>query len=492
MAEAHINPDQNLTGKIEVGIVYPELEELQVTPTTERQLIYPEHYGFSEVEVGAVTSAIDSDIKAENIKKDVDILGVVGTMESVNAQEKTATPSTSQQIITPDSNYNSLSKVTIEGVTKDIDANIVANNIRVGVTILGVTGNVEEVNAQTKNVTPTTSEQTIEPDANYNALDKVVVGAVTSAIDSNIQSSNIKAGVSILGVQGNVEPDKPDQVKTANPSTSSQTITPDIGYELASVTINPVTSSIDSNIVASNIKKDVTILGVTGTMEQGEDLSTELNAQDEIISTQATKISQLEALIENKSLLELQSATSDATATASDIALNKTAYVNGNKITGTMPVSNYNALINITGETITGSAKANKPIYSIVELPFFDATNLSPNDFNEFCSNYYSLIKFPQVNAEGKRQFAKMFYNCRSLRDVPVLDTSSLTSWTNAFYNCENLTNESLNNILQMCINSTNYTGTKTLSTLGLNTTQKEICETLSNWTEFVNAGWTA
>lgn len=429
MAEAHINPDQNLTGKIEVGIVYPELEELQVTPTTERQLIYPEHYGFSEVEVDAVTSAIDSDIKAENIRKDVDILGVVGTMESVNAQEKTATPSTSQQIITPDSNYNSLSKVIIEGVTKDIDENIVANNIKVGVTI--------------------------------------------------------------LGVQGNVEPDKPDQVKTANPSTSSQTITPDIGYELASVTINPVTSSIDSNIQAGNIKKDVTILGVTGTMEQGEDLSAELNAQDEIISTQATKISQLETLIENKSLLELQSATSDATATANDIALNKTAYVNGNKITGTMPVSNYNALINITGETIVGSAKANKPIYSIVELPFFDATNLNVNDFNEFCSNYYSLVKFPQINTEGKRQFTKMFYNCRSLRDVPVLDTSSLTSWTNAFYNCDNLTNESLNNILQMCINSTNYTGTKTLQTLGITTTQADICETLSNWTAFTNAGWT-
>ncbi len=54
-----------------------------------------------------------------------------------------------------------------------------------------------------------------------------------------------------------------------------------------------------TNFLPSNIKKDVTILGVTGTLESGTD-------------------------------------TSDATATASDIASGKTAYVNGEKITGTL------------------------------------------------------------------------------------------------------------------------------------------------------------
>ena len=60
------------------------------------------------------------------------------------------------------------------------------------------------------------------------------------------------------------------QDKTVNPSTSSQTITADGGYTgLNSVKINAVTSSIDANIQPSNIKKDVTILGVTGTLESG-------------------------------------------------------------------------------------------------------------------------------------------------------------------------------------------------------------------------------
>lgn len=62
--------------------------------------------------------------------------------------------------------------------------------------------NIEVLNAQSKTVTPTTSQQLIEPDQQYNALSSVTVNAVTSAIDNNIQASNIKNGVTILGIQG--------------------------------------------------------------------------------------------------------------------------------------------------------------------------------------------------------------------------------------------------------------------------------------------------
>ena len=59
-----------------------------------------------------------------------------------------------------------------------------------------------------------------------------------------------------------------NQNKTVTPTTSSQSITADAGYTgLGTVTVNAVTSAIDANITAGNIKKDVTILGVTGTYE---------------------------------------------------------------------------------------------------------------------------------------------------------------------------------------------------------------------------------
>lgn len=53
----------------------------------------------------------------------------------------------------------------------------------------------------TANVTPTTSAQTINPEEGE-AFNKVEVGAVTAAIDENIVAGNIKDGVTILGVTG--------------------------------------------------------------------------------------------------------------------------------------------------------------------------------------------------------------------------------------------------------------------------------------------------
>ena len=77
--------------------------------------------GYSD---GSAKAVIDSTsaaaLIAANIRENITILGVTGTMsgsESVHAQAKTATPSTSQQVITPDSpTYNYLSQVTVAAI----------------------------------------------------------------------------------------------------------------------------------------------------------------------------------------------------------------------------------------------------------------------------------------------------------------------------------------------------------------------------------------
>ena len=59
-------------------------ESLNVIPSTSAQTLIPStgKDGFTSVNVAAVTSSIDNNIKADNIKKDVVILGVTGTLET--------------------------------------------------------------------------------------------------------------------------------------------------------------------------------------------------------------------------------------------------------------------------------------------------------------------------------------------------------------------------------------------------------------------------
>lgn len=69
--------------------------------------------------------------------------------------------------------------------------------------ITAVAGNISpEPVLQNKTVTPTTSTQTVTADEGKTGLGTVTVNAVTAAIDSNITAENIKSGVTILGVTG--------------------------------------------------------------------------------------------------------------------------------------------------------------------------------------------------------------------------------------------------------------------------------------------------
>ena len=63
-----------------------------------------------------------------------------GSPTPINNQQKTVEPSIEQLVVRPDTGYTGLSRVTINAVTSSIDENIIASNIKSGVEILGVMG----------------------------------------------------------------------------------------------------------------------------------------------------------------------------------------------------------------------------------------------------------------------------------------------------------------------------------------------------------------
>ena len=140
--------------KVNVGAVVPSdyhkpETSASVNPTTSVQVINPPDGSvFNLVNVGAVTSEIDSNIREENIKEGVTILGKTGTFKGgitptgtiditengkhdvtnyasadINVQpllqEKTITPTKETQEVTADGEYDGLSRVNINAIPSE-------------------------------------------------------------------------------------------------------------------------------------------------------------------------------------------------------------------------------------------------------------------------------------------------------------------------------------------------------------------------------------
>lgn len=123
-------------------------------------------------------------------------LGTVNVnVDTVNNTNLSVTPSTSAQSFTAASPYTGYGTVDVAAVTSSIDSDITSSNIKSGVNILGVTGNVVELVGQTKSVT---SNGTVTPDTGYNALTSVAVNVpaqgenitVTNNTSSNISTND--------------------------------------------------------------------------------------------------------------------------------------------------------------------------------------------------------------------------------------------------------------------------------------------------------------
>ena len=95
--------------------------------------VIPAGYSDGSAEVGIDTTEAAKIIPG-NIKEGVEILGVTGTYtgEDVKAQAKTAEPYTTQQAILPDAGYDYLSQVTVGAIYYNETANATGTTVTIG------------------------------------------------------------------------------------------------------------------------------------------------------------------------------------------------------------------------------------------------------------------------------------------------------------------------------------------------------------------------
>ena len=288
-------------------------------------------------------------------------------------------------------------------------------------------------------VQPTTSDQTITP-TEGSVFSGGTVRAVTKEIDANIASNNIKEGVTILGVAGTLKEEKPEERFNVQPTTAEQTITPTAGSVFSGGTVHAVTSAIDGNIVPENIKQGVAILGVTGTLSGGSGGDTPdyrykkgtidkaglkaIGWTDEDILTYEqnkpphyTWQNDLYKLSdENKALYLLDDP-------------NPSSYMNNPNVTF-VPKKNM--------ERYFAKSSAFDSMRYIKGIPYFDTSNMT-NAYGLFnsCS---SLTTIPQLNFSNATDVVSLFSSCTSLTTIPQLDFSSATAVDWLFAQCSSLT----------------------------------------------------
>ena len=282
-------------------------------------------------------------------------------------------------------------------------------------------------------VQPTTSDQTITP-TEGSVFSGGTVRAVTSSIDVNIASNNIKEGVTILGVEGSLKEEKPEEVFDVQPTTAEQTITPTAGSVFSGGTVHAVTSAIDNNIQPENIKEGVSILGVAGTLSGGgssviydgsfdEDGLRAIGWTDEDIALFeeinphfAWQNDQYKVSEENKALYLLDD-------------LKPSSYRNNPNITF-VPKKNM--------ESYFAKSMGFSGMKYIKGIPSYDTSNM--NSTYLLFSSCAKLTTIPNLDTSNTTDFACMFQNCTNLITIPSLDTSKANRVSSMFKGCTSLT----------------------------------------------------
>ena len=212
---------------------------------------------------------------------------------------------------------------------------------------------------------------------------------------------------------------------------------------------------VDSNLVASNIKKDTTILGVTGTYEG--------SVNNPYTAANATEMAQYLASKYYDSVVKYTGTTGTYTngrlykviqVTSNEYAFEELITPVGSitKTTnGTYDVKEYaEVVVNVpsSGSTLKNLLDTTKSAYCL----FYDYKGTSVDDLIQYSDTEnvtdmgymfyyaYNLTTVPQLDTSKVTKMSNIFYNCRALTTVPLLNTSNVKTMEAMFNSCRALT----------------------------------------------------
>ena len=437
------------------------LTSLSVTPSTTAQTLTPSspYNGFNQVDVSAINLQ-SKFVTADspwfiNITPDSGYDGLSSVGVTLNNESRTVTPSTMPQNIFPSSGHSGISDVTVDAVTAAIDSNITAGNIKRGVRILGVSGTLAELNGTTTSITPTTSSQTVTPSSPYNGFTSVTVPAVTSSIDANITAGNIKKDVQILGVTGTYEGSGGGSKYFGCDGTTF------IGEIDANGTLQaPFDSTYIDNIVFTGVK-DIGIAGLSAKFNNENATGGSSAAAYTRARSRHVKNISFPDLVSISGRQALYSFCNYQNSTLTNVSFPQLSVISGNMAMQYAFQHSTLVSVDLSSLTTVSGSQAMQYAFQYSALTSLDLSNLTPVSGGQAmqyafkdCASLTSLDLSSLTTVSGSQSMRNAFQNCTSLTSV---DLSSLTTLSGS---------NTIANIFTSCSNltSVDLSGLKNIS----------------------------
>lgn len=309
----------------------------------------------------------------------------VDTGDTINNQDKTATPTESRQYITPDTGYTGLGQVVVEPIANDYIGSAIDRRTSTDLSVSGatVTAPAGYYSAAASKSVATATQAT--PEVSINATNGLITASATQT--AGYVAAGTKSGTLQLSTVAGT---------TITPTTTQQTAVAANKYTLGAVNIAAIQTEEKETTVNGEVTPSVGkyLTKVTVNVPVGSTIN---NQNKTITPTKAQQSITADSGYTGLGTVTVNAipaqyiTTTDADATAANILNNKTAYVNGSKITGTMPnngatggtiSSQGGTYIIPAGYTSGGTVTASLPVGSTT------ATNISGAAFEESAGDY--------------------------------------------------------------------------------------------------------